>query len=335
MNNKIFENLFVLELANNHNGSLEKGRKIILEFSRLVFKYNIKAGIKLQFREYETFIHKNFKNDFSNPYIKKVTESKLDFESYRILINFIKEQGLLAISTPFDEVSADFCKNVDIVKIASADINDWPLLEAVSKLNKPIILSTGGADDAKIDKAVNFLKQKNIPLAINHCVSIYPTQKNELNLNRISYLKNRYSDYTIGFSTHEYNGNLELSMLGAYMLGARTFERHIDIDTNKLSYCSNPNDIEKIFKAYNCLKESLGNTDFSNNEKEQAYIKSRFRGYYAKNDLKSGQKITKEDVYLAIPALEGQLTFSDKIEGLTIKKDIKKDKPIKFDILEQ
>ena len=86
---------------------------------------------------------------------------------------------------------------------------------------------------------MTFFENRNIPLAINHCVSVYPSEDEELEMNQIDYLKSRYPSHVIGFSTHEYH-DWQSSMLIAYAKGARTFERHVDInsDGNKVSqYC--------------------------------------------------------------------------------------------------
>ena len=80
-----------------------------------------------------------------------------------------------------------------------------------------------------LDDLVTFFHNRNIPLAINHCVSIYPSEDRELEMNQIEFLRDRYPSHTIGFSTHEYS-DWTSSMLIAYAKGARTFERHIDIE---------------------------------------------------------------------------------------------------------
>lgn len=88
---------------------------------------------------------------------------------------------------------------VQIIKIASSDINDWVLIEKIAKTRKPVIVSTGGLSLKDVDDLVTFFENRNIPLAINHCISKYPSQKGELELNQIDFLKSRYPDHVIGF----------------------------------------------------------------------------------------------------------------------------------------
>ena len=263
MKNDIFEDLFVLELANNHWGDVERGKKIITDFSRIVRFNNVKTAIKLQFRDAEHFIHKDFKKRDDIRYISKTLKTRMSYDNYGVLVEAIRKAGCITMSTPFDELSVDTCVNlgVQIIKIASSDLNDWVLIEKIATARKPVIISTGGSSVKDLDDVVKFFDNRNIPLAINHCVSIYPSEKRELELNQIDFLKNRYPDHVIGFSTHDYNEDIEIPMYIAYAKGARTFERHIDINWGgkvPSAYCSEPKDIDRWFKAYYKAKEICG-----------------------------------------------------------------------------
>lgn len=339
MHNKIFEDLFVLELANNHLGNLERGRKIINDFSRIARFNNVKVAIKLQFRDVDKFIHKNFKNRTDIRYINKTLKTKLDEKDYEILVNTIRQNGCIPMATPFDEKSVQTCVNlgVEIIKIASADINDWVLIEEIAKTKKPVIVSTGGASTKNTDDIVKFFENRNIPLAINHCVSIYPSEKGELELNQIDYLKNRYQNHIIGYSTHEKNENIEKSILIAYAKGARTIERHIDIEADGITptpYCSTPSDLDKCIKAYKSAIELCGGSSSSKRiikTKEIKYLDDLVRGVYAKRDLKKGENICDNDVYLAIPLQKGQISCRELMRGEILLHDLKADEPIKID----
>ena len=339
MKNNIFEDLFVLELANNHWGDVERGKKIISDFSRIVRFNNIKAAIKLQFRDVDHFIHKDFKNREDIRYIKKTMSTKMTRENYKELVDAIKKAGCIAMSTPFDEKSVDICCDigVQIIKIASTDINDWVLIEKIATTRKPVIFSTAGSSLKDIDDLVTFFTNRNIPFAINHCIAKYPTNKPELELNQIDFLKNRYPNVVIGFSTHEYNENLEIPMYIAYAKGARTFERHIDIDYNGVTvspYCSLPEDIDKWVKAYKYAKELCGAPSSQKKLPDAAeikYLDEMVRGVYAKKDLKAGDTLSDKDVYLAIPLQKGQISCRELMNGEVLLKNVEQDKPIRID----
>ena len=176
-------------------------------------------------------------------------------EELKTMVDKIKQLGCIPMATPFDEASVEFCKqlNLPLIKIASSDINDWPLIESIAKTRIPAIVSTGGSSLKDMDDLVTFFKNRNIPLAINHCVSLYPSEDTELEMNQIDFLKERYPENVIGFSTHEYH-SWDMSMAIAYAKGARTFERHIDIEDDGIpvsSYCTLPEQADAWFKAFN------------------------------------------------------------------------------------
>jgi N-acetylneuraminate synthase len=259
-------------------------------------------------------------------------------EDFLILVNAIRKNGCIPMSTPFDERSVDMCLNlgIQIIKIASSDLNDWFLIEKIATTRKPVIVSTGGSSLKDLDDLVLFFENRNIPLAINHCVAIYPSEDNELELNQVDFLKNRYPNHTIGFSTHEYH-DWTSSIKMAYAKGARTFERHIDIELDGIAvspYCSLPHQIDQWFKAFKKAKEMCGTSGFQRRaipEKERQYLDGLARGVYAKTDLSQGRAICDEDVYLAIPLQKGQISCRELMRGEVLLKSVKKDKPIMID----
>lgn len=337
----IFEELFVLEMANNHLGSLERGLKIVAEFAQVVRFNNVRATIKLQFRDVDSFIHKDFVDRKDLRYVKKTLETRLTDEDLATLVRAIRHAGFTATATPFDERSVDLCVElgIPIIKLASSDLNDWVLIERIAKTKKPVVVSTGGSSLKDVDDIVTFFANRNIPLGINHCVSLYPTEDSELELNQIDFLCKRYPENTIGFSTHEYS-NWSNSMLIAYGKGARMFERHIDIQTEgvKVSpYCSLPHQLDEWFRAFHKAKEMCGAPGTQKRippKKEIEYLDALVRGVYAKADLPEGHCLIDDDVYLAIPLQKGQLSCRELMRGEMLLKRVQKDAPIKIDDIE-
>ena len=342
INNNIFDELFVLELANNHWGKLERGIKIIEDFALVVRVNGVRAAIKLQFRDVDNFIHKNFKDRSDIRYIKKTLDTKMSKEQYAKMVDTVRRNGCITMATPFDEASVALCGELDLemIKIASSDVNDWPLIEAIAKLRKPVIVSTGGSTLKDMDNIVTFFANRNIPLAVNHCVSIYPSEDNELDINQIDFLKKRYPNNVIGYSTHEYR-SLDYSVMIAYAKGARTFERHIDInyDGIKVSpYCTLPEQADQWFKAFKKAKEMCGGSGDVKRvppEKEIKYLDALVRGVYAKRDLPKGHKFRhatlSDDVYLAVPLQKGQISCREISENEELLCDVKKDAQIMID----
>lgn len=338
----LFENLFVLELANNHLGSVTRGLRIIRDFGT-VCRYNgVKAAIKLQFRDVDAFVHPHFKGNQELRYVKKTEDTRLSLEDFATLVSEIKYVGCIPMATPFDEASVDLCVKFDmpIIKVASSDINDWPLLEKIAATRRPTIVSTGGASEKSLDEIVRFFDNRGIPLAINHCVSLYPSEDHELELNQIDYLRSRFPDHVIGLSTHEYH-DWTSSMLISYAKGARTWERHIDIESDGMTvspYCTTPEQADKWFRAFFKAVEMCGGSTTSRRvlpKREIEYLDALVRGAYAKRDLEPGYVFTKhsfeEDFYLAIPLNRGQLSCREIVNGQKLTMAIETDAPLTID----
>jgi sialic acid synthase SpsE len=335
----LFENFFVLELANNHWGKLDRGLKIIRDHAAIVRYNNVKAAIKLQFRDVDEFIHPEFKGNTENRYIKKTEDTKLSRADFARMVEEIRYLSCIPMATPFDESSVDLCVEFDmpIIKIASSDMNDWVLIEKIASTRRPTIVSTGGASEKDLDDLVRFYEKRDIPLAINHCVSLYPSEDGELELDQIDYLKNRYPNHVIGLSTHEYH-DWHSSMLISYGKGARSWERHIDIEFEGVpvsTYCSKPEQCDTWFKAFHKAAQMCGGRSQTKriiSKKETEYLDALVRGAYAKKDLESGYVFSKEsferDFYLAIPLRKGQLSCREVMNGERLAVDIKADEPL-------
>lgn len=333
-----FEELFVLEMANNHWGNVDRGLKIIADFSKIVRFNNVRATIKVQFRDVDNFIHKDFRERSDIRYIKKTLDTKLTKENFATLMAAIRKAGCVPSATPFDEASVDLCEELEVplIKLASSDINDWFLIERIAKTKKPVIASSGGSSIKDTDDLVTFFANRNIPLALNHCVSLYPTENRDLELNQIDFLRQRYPNNTIGFSTHEYQ-DWETSLVIAYAKGARTFERHIDIDADGIKvspYCSQPHQIDTWFKIFRKARTMCGSPGTMKRRcppEEVKYLDSLVRGVYAARDLKQGQTLRDGDVYLAVPLQKGQISCREIMWGQAMLADVKKDEALAID----
>lgn len=338
----IFENLFVLEAANNHWGDMERGLKLIRDHAVVARQNNVKAAIKLQFRKMDSFVHPDFKGTQEIKYIQKTEAKALTKGQYQVLIDEIKNMSCIPMSTPFDEDSVDLCVEFDlpIIKIASSDMNDWPLIEKIASTRRPVIVSSGGASEKDLDDIVSFFEKREIPLCINHCVSLYPSEDSELHLDQIDYLKNRYTSHVIGFSTHEYH-DWTSSMLMSYAKGARSWERHIDIDHQGLEvreYCSLPHNCDEWFQAFKKAKEMCGGIAHQRREiskGETEYLDALVRGVYAKKAVPVGTIIDNgnfnDHFYLAIPLMKGQLSCREVFNGEKITKSLNANQPLTID----
>jgi N-acetylneuraminate synthase len=255
------------------------------------------------------------------------------------MVDEIRNVGAIPMATPFDEASVDLCVYFDmpIIKVASSDINSWPLIEKIASTRRPVIISTGGATEKNMDDVVHFFEKREIPLAINHCVSLYPSEDSDLELDQIDYIRQRYPKHVVGLSTHEYH-DWHSSMLISYAKGARTWERHIDIDHEGVSvssYCSLPEHCDLWFKAFNKAQEMCGGQSQQRrviSRKEVEYLDALVRGAYARTDLEPGYVFTKDgfmsDFYMAVPLLKGQLSVREIMNGEHLVAPIRANEPL-------
>lgn len=126
----IFKDLIIFEMANSHQGSVEHGLKIIQEMGKIARKYNVKAAVKLQYRNLDTFIHPDYKGRTDVKHIPRFESTRLNYDQFTVLAEAIKHEGMVSMSTPFDEIGVDWCcmQGLDIIKVASCSAMDWPLL---------------------------------------------------------------------------------------------------------------------------------------------------------------------------------------------------------------
>ena len=207
-------------------------------------------------------MHKNEINNKDNKYVNRFLSTELSNEKFKYLKDYIKKKGLLTSCTPFDENSVKLIEDMkfDILKIASVSSNDWSLLERAAKNNIPKIISTGGRTIDEIDKIVSFFDHKKQVFAIMHCISIYPSPDETLQLNVISNLVKRYPNIKIGWSTHEDPENMLPSTL-AYAKGASIFEKHVGIKSRKYklnNYSTTPDQFKKYLDNMETVKKTLG-----------------------------------------------------------------------------
>ncbi len=324
-------------MANNHMGDVNHGLKIIREFHKVTKKFNFNFAFKFQYRDIaHTFIHPDFKKRKDLKYVKRFSETGLNPSKFLALKKEIEHLGFISICTPFDEPSVDLIEkqNYSIIKIGSCSFTDWPLLERIAKTDKPIIASTGGASLEDIDKVMSFLHNRNKTFAIMHCVGEYPTKEENLQLNQISFLKNRYSNVVIGFSTHEEPNNF-LPVQIALAKGAKIFERHVAIKSDKYemnTYSSTAEQIENWLKAaLQAIKiDGVEGKRAEHSQKEMVDIRQFQRGAFVKKPVKKGELIDVKNIFFAFPNQFGQLMANDmgKYKYFYSKEDIKKYGPI-------
>lgn len=325
--------LFTFEMANNHQGDVEHGLRIIREIREVTKPYDdiFDFAFKFQYRDLDTFIHPDYQNRMDIKNVKRFQDTRISMVDFLKLKNEVSKLGMLTMCTPFDEISADRIANqgYDILKIASCSFGDWPLMEAIANTNLPVIASAAGSSEETVDRVVAFFRNRNTELSLMHCVAEYPTPNENLEMNQIDYYKNRYPKLVIGFSTHEDPENMDPVKL-AVAKGARIFEKHVGLPTDEITlngYSANPSQVAKWLEAAKTAFEMCGTTTgrYQPLQKELDDLASLQRGVFAKKPIKAGETINTDDIFLAFPCQPGQLVANklSKYNQITVAtKDI-------------
>ena len=225
------EPFVIAEVGQNHNGDLEVAR----EFIR-IFAYEGADAIKFQTRNNKYLFSQDSyaasydsENAFAETYGEHREKLELKPEWLPILKEDCINNGVQFMSTPFDEPSLELLKSidVDILKVASFDLGNQPLINRMAALGKPIVISVGGGNIDQIRSSVEVILKHHNEVAILHCVSEYPCDYTRLGLNSIELLINEFPQCIIGSSDH-FNGILSGPV--AYMKGARVFEKHVTLN---------------------------------------------------------------------------------------------------------
>ncbi len=313
---KIFHDLHIFEMANNHQGSVEHGLRIIDAAAQLAREHRVRTAVKLQFRELDSFIHPEARGRDDIMHIPRFESTRLDEGEFRQLVEATRAAGLLSVATPFDEASVGLCQalGVEVIKVASCSATDWPLLEEIARAGRPVIASTGGLSIYDIDNLVTFLHKRVPALAVMHCVSLYPTPPEQHAMNFMARMVRRYPYVTIGYSGHEAPDNTEVVMV-AVAKGARLLERHFGVETDQISlnkYSMNPEQAGAWIAAAQRARAIAGIDDDKHvSQGEQESLLQLQRGVFARRPIRQGEDITAEDVFFAMPCREGQLTSGE------------------------
>lgn len=335
MENSI-NDLFIFEMANNHQGDIAHAKRIIAALGAISERFNINSAVKLQYRNLETFIHPKYKGNRDVKHISRFEDCRLTYEEFCILVNYIRENNMIPMSTPFDEDGVEWCikQDLPIIKVASCSSKDWPLLERIAESGKHIIISTGGDNIVDIDNIYSFFRHKECDFSMMHCIAEYPAPSSHIQLNMIDIMRRRYPDILIGYSGHE-NPDDDSVQIMAIAKGARILERHVGIPTKEIklnSYSLNMEQVERWVSNVIVARETCELDGCSKKKvmpKELESIQSLQRGVYATKDINIGEVINKDNVFFAMPCIDGQLRSGEIGKSLlTATREYKRLEPI-------
>lgn len=243
-----------------------------------------------------------------------------------------EDLGLIVFSSPFDKTSVDFLEDMDVpaYKIASFEVTDIPLIEYVASKDKPIIISTGIASLEDIELAIqSCLNVGNDQIALLKCTSSYPSPLNEINLNTIPDMYQRF-DSIIGLSDHTLGGEVSIA---AVALGAKIIEKHFILDRNMGGpdsvFSMEPNEFKQMVDSIRNIEKALGKVSYELSDKMKVN-KEFSRSLFVVKDIKTGECITENNVRSIRPGFGLHPKYLKEILGKKVKKDLNKGTP--FDL---
>jgi len=225
-----------------------------------------------------------------------------EIEEYE-LMKYVNSKGMIFISTPFSHAALDRLKKFDLpaYKIGSGECNNYPLIEDICRLRKPIIVSTGMNSISSIRKTVDLISSHKVPYALLHCTNVYPTPPSLVRLGAITELKANFPDAVVGLSDHTTDN---FASLGAVALGASILERHFTDSKTRQGpdiICSmDGNELKELIKGANTLFLERGGSKGPVAE-EQPTIDFAFGSVVAKVNIKKGETFSKRNIKLRRP----------------------------------
>ena len=278
----------IAEIGNNHGGSLELAKRMVVAA--------LEAGT--QYVKFQTIIPERLLAP-DHPAFEEISRESLPFDDFRALHRFCRERGAVFLSTPFDPESADFLEELGVpaFKIASGDLTYLPLLEHIARKHRPMLLSTGCSTLEDIDRAVAAIRGiTTAELILLHCTSAYPCPDEEANLAVIPSLAERYRCW-VGFSDHTVGVEIALA---AAALGARVLEKHFTIDRglpggdNSMSVL--PQEMERLSAGVQRVHKAMGSSLRRKTPSESRLELRLNRSLVARRDIKAGEVIQVEDL---------------------------------------
>lgn len=322
---KIF---IIAEIGNNHEGSFKTAKKLIYKA-----KLSGADAVKFQIFKPELFVHKD-----QTKRLKVLKKFQLNYDQFISLKKYSKKLNIKFFASAFDLESLDFIlKNTDIIKVASSDNNNFIFLDKIFKKNKKCIISTGLLNFKQIDSFVKKLEKKYSKrvlenrLCLLHCVSSYPANDSDMNLNYIKRLKKLYK-FSIGFSDHSVG--IEAPIVAA-SLGANMIEKHFTLDNNFSNFRDhkislNPEDFKKMVDSIRRV-ENMGGKDLKFLVKNEFLNNNSLRRtFYASKKISKGEKFTLNNLIALRPKIRNSINLDNiyKFLNKKAKKNYKKYEPI-------
>lgn len=332
-----FPPYIIAELSANHNGSLDTALKII-EQAKLCGA----DAIKLQTYKADTITLDSHNEEFmirgglwdGQSLFELYEKAHMPWEWHKPLFEYARKLDITMFSSPFDRTAVDLLEdlNAPAYKIASFEAIDLPLIKYVASTGKPMIISTGMADETEISEAIQAAYDGGCKeLVVLHCVSGYPAPAEDYNLLTLQDMATRFN-VPVGLSDHTLDNT---TAIASVVLGACVIEKHFTLDRNgggpDDSFSLEPLELKQLCDGAKTAWQALGNVDYGRKSSEQGNAQFRRSLYFVK-DLKAGDIIDESCIRSVRPGFGLAPKFYDEILGKTLVQDVEKNTATHLDL---
>ena len=330
----------IAEVGHNHQGNPETCRQLFREAKACGV-----SAVKLQKRDNRGLYSRamyakpyDHENSFGATYGEHREALEFGRDEYESLQTFTAELGVDFFATAFDFASADMLAEIDVpaFKMASGDLRNIPLLRHAARFGKPMLVSTGGASMADVERAYDAIMPINPQLCVMQCTAGYPAEFGELDLRVIETYRERFPDIVIGYSGHD-NG---IAMpTAAYVLGARVIEKHFTLNRamkgTDHAFSLEPVGTRKLVRDLQRVHVALGDGDKKAYASEASAILKMGKKLVAARDIQAGHVLGGEDIAIKTPG-DGVPPYElDRILGRSTIQPVAADDGLTFENLSE
>ncbi len=318
----------IAEIGSNHNGDMALCRRLIdaaLAAGADAVKFQSWTKNSLISRaEYDR--NTRYAADSRAPTLEQAVEQyQLTADRLREVTDYSRDQGIVTFSSCFSRAEVDLLEDLGApaYKIASMDVNHLPLLEHVAATGKPVLLSTGMATLAEVERALQVLQANGSgPVAVLHCVSIYPCPPELVNLRQLDTWRQAFG-VPVGFSDHTMGTAVPLA---AVALGACILEKHFTLDRNlegwDHSISADPAELRDLVQGSRAVAAALGSPARHLSSAELEKRKAFRRRMVATRPLRQGERLTSADVEFKRPGTGIQPDELSYAVGRALRRDV-------------
>jgi len=344
------EEIYIIaEIGQNHNGDINIAKKLVDQLDRYPYdeitgdRFNKVNAIKLTKRDLDEELSQEGmnkpytgKNSFGPTYGEHRAFLELSYQDHVELGNYIREKGFDFVETLCSVKTVELLDlvKVDKIKVASRDLTNIPLIEALANRPEPVILSTGMADLKDLQQALEcFTIKGKTNISILHCLSQYPAEYRKLNLNTLKWLQDNYPQYTIGYSDHSLGTHIPVA---ASAMGAKIIEKHVTLDRNmKGTDHAGSADIETFIEMVHdirALEFSFGDYNIHCDATVAVNKVKLERSLATKFDLKEGSVLTETDLHMISPGDGLKWEDRHRVVGKKVKESLSYNTLITLDL---